>query len=727
MLNKLKNVLYNVILISLIIMVSYVIYRAIFDIYQPIENLKPIVIIVGTITLIMVLITIKKLINKLNKKQIKILAIVITILFFIGLCIFGNILTSVPTYDLSRVINEVNNMLDNSGKFTPDGYLAKYTHQIPVAIMIYGIYKLGLFLKISVQNLNTFAIIVNSMFITISAYFTYLSVKKVSNEKNGLLTLIFFVLNPIFYMYSSYYYTDTMCIPFASIGIYLYICSTKNENKKIQILELLLSGLLIAIGCKIRVVAAIVLIAMILVNILQKQKAKQIATKIGFLCIGFIIGIIGFKLITIPFDTITDKKYRVPGTQYLAYGLNKDSDGKFNGIDHDHIQSYNTYEEKVNENIKMIFERIKKLGPSGLLELWSQKLAVTWSNGSYDSLGKYRNVEDVNFSYSYFAGNRRIFFLYILQIFKVTSMILLLFATIYELKNKKENKYDFILIAIFGGFLFYIFWEALMRYSLSFLPWIILTIPVGIKFVEKILNIKEIKLFDNNNKTSKIDFEKCLKYVFIATISTTIILGIANYPKYCLRKNTYYDKIEMQQRDDDQYKIAQNTITQTFTTNKNFDSLSIKFYKNNNKQLTHYNLIIENEKQEEIVKQEFTSDNVNSDEMKIFNFKKIKPNGNEKFAIKIYSNDATENNTLEITSSGLSNYDVYHDGEMYINGQELNKDMMFNVLKKNVRNYVSNGLYIIGFLVIIVIEGYVFYPWIRKEKLKKIEGNVNFE
>ncbi len=222
-LNKLGQILYKTILAVLFVLVAYVIYRSIFDIFQPIQEMKPIIIILGTAVMLFLFVKLKKAISKLNEKQINIVALVLTVLFFVGMSIIGNLIISIPSYDLCNILSEINIMMQNGGHFETEQYYCKFPNQTPVTILIFVIYKLGMLLNISVQNLNNFAIIINSLFVAVAAYFIYLSVKKLKDEKIGLLTLIFFVVNPIFYLQSSYFYTDTFCMPFLMIAIYIYI------------------------------------------------------------------------------------------------------------------------------------------------------------------------------------------------------------------------------------------------------------------------------------------------------------------------------------------------------------------------------------------------------------------------------------------------------------------------------------------------------------------------
>lgn len=714
--SKITNIFYKILIILLILLVGYVCYRSIFDIFQSQTDLKPIVIIIGTIVMIMFFIRLKKLILKLSAKQINIISIILCVVFFIGMSIFGNLLTSIPSTDLSNIIKECNIMIENGGKFISEGYFARYPNQTPITIFIYGIYEIGKFLNISTVNLNNFAIIINSLLIAVTAYFTYLSVKKINNEQWGLLTLIFFVINPIFYLYSSYFYTDTVCMPFASIAIYLYICAMKQNKNKKQILMLILSGLILALGFEIRVVLGILLIAMIISIILKKGKIKEKIKNSMLLTGGFIIGIILYMIISLPFGVLKNNDIEFPVTNWVMYGLNKESVGRWNSADFNLTLSQKTYEEKKEKNIEVIKKRLNDLGLSEWITLSKEKLAVNWSNGDYDYSSKLLNVEQINKLYEFCVGNKKIFLLYYLQICKVVLMLTLLIACINELKNK-ENNDSFIFISIFGAFAFYCIWEVLSRYSLTFLPWIIILFPTGIHILKKMLDIENLKLYFKDNTTIKVQTNKGIKILFDSVIIITIILGIVNFQKYVLKTQVYYDKIVMQAKSNESgiAKIGENVITQTFKADKKFNCIAIEFLKEDTKDVTHYYFTIKDSCDKELVKEEFNSDEVTNNSYKTFFFDYITPRENEEYTIQIYSEDATREESIGIaTYYGYSNYDIYPNGILKINGEEIEQDITFKVQNRRERTYISKQLYIVIFMIIIGIEIFAFYPYIKK-------------
>lgn len=714
-LEKFRTYCYKIICSILLIFVIYVIYFAIFNIYQVSENLKPIVILLGAIVGIMFFITLGKVLDKINRKTINKIAICICIIFFLGMSIVGVALNSIPSTDLSMIIREINIMVNNGGKFVSESYFARVTNQTPIAILLYFIYKIGLFINIPLNYLKGFATIINSLFVTISAFFIYLSVKNIKGEKSAVITLLFFVLNPIFYLYSSYFYTDTLCMPFAAISIYLYICSIDKNDIKKKVLLLMGSGFVLALGFEIRVVLGIILIAMLLKLIFNKGNLKEKFRNSSTILLGFIIGIMIYNIISIPFGVLKNKNLEFPITHYIMYSLNEKELGKWNSSDYSITYNQKTYEEKVNANLKAIKSRIDNLRLAGWLNLAKEKIAVNWSNGDYDYLSKVENVENINSLYGYLSGNKKIFIIYYLQICKVIVMVLFLLGIVKELIRKDENKYSFLYISIFGAFLFYLFWEVLSRYSLTFLPIIILTFTNGLENIENILKHDMIKISFNDNQQRCIYIKKYLKTTGIVIITITTFFGIINFYKYAVKKDTFWDKVVVQGKNNEKgiEKIGNNEIEQTFIADKKFNSIAIRFLKKDMNVITNYVFELHNSKNI-LVKEKFTSDEINDKAYKTFTFKKVEPKGKEEYRIKIYSVDATDENSIGIcTYYGYKNYDIYPKGVLKINENEIEQDITFKVQNENKRTYISKKIYILFMLAIITIEIFSFYPYFK--------------
>ena len=719
---QLKNVFYKLVLALLLIFMIYVTYSSIFNIYTPSYDFKPIILIIGTIVILSLFITLKHFIDKISEKTCNVLVLIISLIFFILLLIVGNSIKSNPTADLSNIIKEVKVMLQNGGKVEDTWYFSMYSNQVPLLTLIYFITKIkNIFL---VGEFESFLIVIHAVSLTITAVLTYLSVKKISDYKSGLLTLIFFVINPVMYIYASYYYTDTLCMPFVMMGIYLYISGVKGKKNNNIILSLIFSGIAFAISIKIRVVCAILVIGLVIGLFLSNEKYKKIIIKIVYLIIGIVIGVLICKGVESRIDFKEQDNYKFPIYHWIMLGSNQKNDGRFSIEDWNYTNSKSTYEEKKNADKEKIIQRYKEIWDNGLISFLKTKLRVVWTNGTYNYHINIVNVENKNMIYDYTIGNKSIFLHYYMQILKIVILVLFLCEIITRFKQKEiDFFYSGINISIFGAFIFYLMWEVMTKYSLSFLPWMFLAFHIGINSIEKIFNTKMIRFDDNQY----IDIGKTLKIISIVIIGLTIVLVFLNYYKYAVKKDVYNDIRVNQQAERDQKinKIADKMIKQEFETGKSFNQVVLKFLKGNTTSNTNYVFELYRADGEKLLyKEEFSSKEIENKKEKKFSFKSIKPYGMQKYYIKIYSNNATMQNSIGLASYYQKNYSPY-PGVLTINGIKQDTDLTFKVQNEVTRTYISKKVYILLSFFVILIEIFAFYPFLTYNRsVKEIEGGI---
>lgn len=694
---KFKSVFYKVMMVDLFIMSLIATVGALGNFYQTTnDTLNPLIIIFGVIVLILFFMGLSNIIKKISDKNKNIIAVILCIIFFVVLSIFGSKFMVIPSYDLSHVQRELMLMMQDGKVISNVGYFAKYTNQVPLAIILYYIYRLGSIINFG--NLKLFAVIVNSFFIALTALFTYLSVRKIKNSNAGLVSLAFFVINPIFYLYASYFYTDTLCMPFAAISIYLFL--TFKEKKSLKgILGLIISGFLLAIGFKIRVVVAIFLIGSIMSLWFNSEKFKSIVKTSGCLVGGFLIGIICYNLVSLNFTIPKDDTLEFPIYHWVMMGLNDEKTGRYNDVDHSYTKSQGTKELKKEADIKVIKERISDLGLFGYLNLWVRKININWSNGAYRYLDKMANIEEFGKGYEYIGGNNTIFILYALQICKGLILVIFTYLVFLEIRSKGDKKYKFMMISLFGAFLFYSIWEVQARYSLSFLPWLMILFPFGINSLEEV-------------SITKLKDRKITKVISFIMIVLTLNIMVLNFPKYTIKESTFYDTRvnQVKTRSTNLTNLSDKIVEQTVKVDGNFNVVAIKFIKKDVSSLTHYEFSLLDNSNSLIYQESFTSDDVKNNSFKSFSFDKIGAD-NDVFTIRITSSDATDDNSIGIEAYNYKPYKVYTNGSLYVNGKDTEGAMTFKVQNKVKRTYTTKSFYFIVCGIILVIEGIGFYAF----------------
>ena len=704
--NKFFSISYKVIIAILIVLFSYITLVSAF--YGLDQNLSPIIVILGTIITFFLFKFFYKQIQKLSSKKIKIIAIIISILFFIGLLLVGVLLPISSVTDLSHIIEYVNRMFSLDSLTITGSYFSKYTNQVPLLIFAYFFTKIGSIFGCT--NVVLMGTIFNALFMAVMAFFIYLTGKELKDEKTGLLALILTVINPIFYLYSSYFYTDTLCMPFAVIGLYLAIKCIKTDSIKKKILFGILSGLIFFIGLKVRIVVVILLIALLALILINKEIKHKL--KIYFaLLIGLVVGLLGFKVAYSFFDINLNPNEAFPITHWLMMGLNEEHTGGYNGSDHDLTFNEKTYEEKKEANIEEIKTRLKELGPIGLIKLEGAKIARTWSSGNYGVYAKLNNTSDGVGIYEYLGGygNTNIFLKYSLQILKtyISFMILLGLVTRFRKKGDTYHYEDIIYIALFGAILFYILWESAQRYSLSFLPWMI--IPLGLIYER--INKKEEDL------SKKEKYNHIMKISSVALMLITTLLLTMNFYKYTLEEKTYEDVRILSYRGFSKIEIGENTVSQTFTTDNNFNQISINFENTNKEEKSTYLFRLYDSKTGEILAQkEFVSSNVNGNYK--FKFDDINPTAETTYEIEIAKLEGESVLKIGTYDEGVY-YKSYNNGSILINDEEMTGSFIFRVGETHQRTYMSILSYSILSLGILAIEYVCLKDYIINKKATK--------
>ena len=123
----------------------------------------------------------------------------------------------VPEVDLNHIYDYCVDMVE-TGKisFGESKYFAYNTNNIPLAIVIYYVYRIaaGLF---------------NVLLILVMYVSAFLILKKVTTIRTTAVYMALLLTNPSFYAYASYYYTDTISagLVMAGVGFIIYGCYKK--------------------------------------------------------------------------------------------------------------------------------------------------------------------------------------------------------------------------------------------------------------------------------------------------------------------------------------------------------------------------------------------------------------------------------------------------------------------------------------------------------------------
>lgn len=678
LLNKVINCSYKLVLIFTIICFSISLIGAIFFYFNRSYNyFNPIVLIIGSIVYLLLLSKIYKLLIKLSDKKKKIICIILLVLQFILLITSTLIISSVPKVDLIHILTGINSIND-TGKLINKSYFSVYPNNKFLLVILYSLQKL-----IPINSHILFSLI-SSLSITVMSLFTYKTVTKMFDINKGLLSLFITVLSPIFYLYVSYYYTDILMLPFASIVIYLMVKTKDDESLRSNIIYGILIGILSLIGYKIRAVSIFILVAYFIYIFISKKLIVCIK-KIIPIIIGIVLMLGVVKICENNIFKNLDNSKEFPMTHWVMMGVNEKSGGYYNQTDYDFSRRAKDVEKRKELNIKEIKNRLHKMGPLRTGKLLTKKLVVVWSKGDY-SYQKYLYLtRDYNKSYSYLIEDKNIVINYVLQFSKISILLLSIIALINLYKRKEKS---FIAIALFGAIIFYLAWEVCPRYGLSFLPWLII---LGSYSYDSL-----------NYDFNKLKLYNPFKY---SLLTTTLIIFLICFNKYTspdLKNDVVAHDIVNKTRTVSLYKNID--IVQSLKLNGKFNKVKLKFKvpEENKNYLLKFELLDNNKKT--VYTKNFDETNIKNNGYVVFKLDKSYKRGI--YYIRLSSNS---DNKIYTYISYKKEYDYYPEGNLYINNKIQKGDLMFEICNKEKRGIYTYFEYVLIMVGSVVIECIVLF------------------
>lgn len=682
--NKMFNFVNKFLLIFTIICFSISLIGAIFFYTnRSYDYLNPLVLIVGSIVYLLLLIKLYKVIIKLDDKKKKIIVGILLGLQFILLLISAFVISSIPQVDLIHILTEINS-LNDTGSILNSVYYSVYPNNRFLLIILYGLQKI-----IPISNQILFSLL-STICISVMSLFTYKTVNKVLDLNKGLLSLFICVLSPIFYLYVSYYYTDVLMLPFASILIYLIVKTKDEKNLKSNVLYGLLIGIIAIIGYKIRAVAIFILVAYFVYLIFTK-KILIVLKKFAPIIIGAILTITCIDTIENKFFTNVNVDKEFPMTHWIMMGVNEKSYGYYSQDDYNLSSSASNVSERTDLNIKEIKNRLSDLGPFGTVKLLVVKLVSVWGKGDYSYQKYLELVNDFNPSYSYLLEDKNIVINYLLQFSKIVVMFMAIISLINIYKSGKKS---IIAISLFGAVFFYLVWEVCPRYGLSFLPWLIL---IGTCSYDTL-----------NTNYEKFKFYKYFKCIILVL---TLALFAFSFNKYT--GISYKENIVAKDSVTNVKYISLNkeaVITQTLDLYDSFNKIRLKFKVNEIDDATYKLELIT--KNEVVYEKDFKKNDLKDKKYTDFYLDKTYEGGS--YTVRL-SSDSTSD--LEVYIAYKEKFDYYPNGILEVNKKEETGDLMFEVVNNEERGIYTYLEYMTIMILTLGMEVIVLFR--KKEEVNE--------
>lgn len=359
----------------------------------------------------------------------------------------------------------------NYSSFSGDEYLAHYPHQLGmVALLEIMYYIFGINNFTVMQFLNVIAI-----FSVI--YFLHRIVEELfhDNHIQALFSLLCMGMLPL-YLYSTFIYGDIPSMGFIMPAIYLLIRYLNTSSKKLLIPTALCMTLAIILKSNNSIILAAAVIILILHTIKQRNMYSVLFALV--LLIGLWLGNFLIDAYYVHVSGIEAIPSGIPKIAWVAMGLQENDyleNGWYNGY------NWNTYTNcgfDTAQTIEVCISSIKTsiqsfiANPKSGILFFYKKFISQWNDPGFQSqitnewYSRHRSDQSA-LALSLIYGNGRVILEWIMNIY---HFLILFGASIFSLKNFKRCSLSsaFLMLCIFGGYFFHMFWEAGGRYGLGY-------------------------------------------------------------------------------------------------------------------------------------------------------------------------------------------------------------------------------------------------------------------
>ncbi|MCI8375701.1 MAG: hypothetical protein HFI29_09750 [Lachnospiraceae bacterium] len=674
-------------------------------------NLLPVQILIIALTAIFLLgalLLILHFLKNQEDKTLKRLAFFLIALLGAGQLIFLLVIQPMLRYDPLKVFDMAVEMLRThtiSGTYET-GYFARYTNNYPITILTYWFLLLLSKCGLPESLFLPAAQLLNIACITGSIWLGYLILKELKNLRTAVFYLILCALCPLSYVWAGYFYTATLSMPCLMGILYLYLRLTRARTPLSRTLLGGALGLTLILGYKLRATAMIAMIAIILhtgwklLLKLFRARTEKLPFSPAAALRPYLSSGIAFLLTTglsLGFWSLTVSRYVAfdyqntgfPTIHWVMMGARWD--GAFDQMDELYTSGFDTREEKIEADKKVLSERLKEAGPAGLVALTGRKLLNTWADGTdnYQAENSYASYSKL---YTYLLGSKSGFLTIYSQAFRALQMLALGFFALLSLiqlkKHRKLPKLFLIQLTFLGAMAFHILWETSPLYS------------IGFTFLGLML-LAEAVSSPAESRPLPLVFQKSWKVCGAASLLLLLllILGKKELVDTPIEEQTYcIDQYQYAGGYDGYVKSYDQIYTQTFTTDHPFNRISIKAINPVGEynqsafcvKLTdeHGAILYDNDR--------FLSGMVVKNTPYEFVLDPVTPKGPTRYTLEITPGYIEGENSLEFLSYNTGNCDLYPGGSLTIGNQTQKKgDLAFSVYEYQVTTYFNRKVYLL--------------------------------
>ena len=633
--------------------------------------------------------TLGVILSRLSDKTIRRIEVLVCMAGVLLQFFFLFYIKSYYKWDTGYVISAAASLVEQ-GVLSPESYhyVSVYPNQNTFVCITAVLIKIANFFHITVEDRPLFFNVVNTILMDIAIgcvipIFLKVIKRKLSDWEIARW-LIILLLNPFWYLGTSFYYTLTLSLPFTMGFLYCFLCILEGKGKwSIAVL----AGCLLGIGYDIRPTAIIFITAAVitfLYRLLLKKEImwKKCCTQMGILLITALLtgGILAYGEVKfIGIDT-TDSAY--PTVHWLM--MSATSPGCHNVEDEGFTDSFATHEEKVEAVTKRLKEKLQNMGVTGYCRLAATKVNRTFGDGSNGYTHFLTDGYGTGAVFDWLFGSHKDLCILYHQGYYLFLMAGILCGVWKILKNTKKRVDDFglycLALTLFGAFLFYVLWESSPQYSIPFM---------GLMSALAFSGYSEPQILQDSAGKRMVEIAMA---VFLIAIP---LYGLLRYPLY-VRTEQHFSKTAVNQLMETAKMIVdeETPLYQPIDLNIPCNQLALQWrnYLENNNSVYQVD-VLENEKPlrtEYIYAAETAYRGIG-----IYLFDTIIPDDEKEYAIQIQKIDGDKDKSLCFVTYDMYGYNPYPEGKIQaLASKGRNAALLFQLSLEYDGYYISTYKYI---------------------------------
>lgn len=521
--------------------------------------------------------------------------------------------------------------------------------------------------------------------LVVSAAFLWLTAAKLKGVRAGAKVLTLCALNPLYYLLSLWPYTNVFCIPFMAGTVYFGICVYQAKRAKSRILFGLAEAFCAVVGYLIRPVAVFPLIALIVCAVwrmMLRPKSFRHFIRCALPCLiaGGILLCSGNAVNHKYFSSVSGENF--PVTHWLMMGAH--GDGALNKEDVAFTKSFDTKEEKTKATLDRMISYYKDFTLPEYASFWYKKLCRTWTQGDGGDLRrKISQDKELTPLYSRVIGDRSDAFRTYCFAYWLAVWFLLVLYLCGLFRSRETDGYSFLyVITLFGGFLFYTFWEAKGSYSLPFLTVMLPLAQEGAYRMAKRLPCLRDRLHGRYGT-----------WIAAAALGLAAIICIGSFRMMTVKKIAYRDwSVCSGAAYGHAANIRSDEIVQEFYAEKPFDSVRLELFADQaaRKADDNYRIEIMDDSGRQIYTSDIYAKETGKKRRATVKIPEIVPEGREKFILRLVKNPENAGE-MYFKRRPVQYLDIY-DGKLFLDREEESSDLMMSVWREYKRPWRSKAV-----------------------------------